>query len=164
MIDRQGNEVALREIINYDGPVMVQFIFTTCSTICPVLSASFASAKRDLDTFVGDGYRLISISIDPEQDTPEQLNEYATRFKAGKNWYFLTGARADIISILKAFDATYAGNNKMYHKSLTFMRSEVDATWVRLEGLLSKNDIVREFKQLTNLSSRPKDHNVPIQH
>jgi len=120
------------------------------------LSASFASVKRELDTFADGRYRLISISIDPEQDTPEQLNEYAERFKAGKNWYFLTGDRTDVANIQKAFDATYAGNNKMYHKSLTFMRSGVGANWIRIEGLLSKNDMVNEFKRLIGSTNRPE--------
>jgi protein SCO1/2 len=148
MVDKEGNDIELRQLIDYGGPVMVQFIFATCSTICPVLSASFASAQPELDALAGGQYRLISISIDPEQDTPERLRAYAERFKAGKNWHFLTGRRDDVIKILKAFDASYAGNNKMYHKSLTFMRSGPGASWLRIEGLLSKNEIVAEYKSL----------------
>jgi protein SCO1/2 len=148
MVDKEGNDVELRQLIDYGGPVMMQFIFATCSTICPVLSASFASAQPELDALAGGQYRLISISIDPEQDTPERLDMYAKRFKAGKNWHFLTGNRNDIVKILKAFDASYTGNNKMYHKSLTFMRSAPGANWLRIEGLLSKNEIVAEYKSL----------------
>lgn len=157
MVDKEGNDVDLRELIDYGGPVMIQFIFATCSTICPVLSASFASAQPQLDALAGGAYRLISISIDPEQDTPERLNEYAKRFKAGKNWYFLTGRRDDVATILKAFDASYTGNNKMYHKSLTLMRSGIGANWIRIEGLLSKNDVVAEYKNLIGLSGRSTD-------
>lgn len=88
MVDKDGSDVDLRQLIEYGGPVMVQFIFATCSTICPVLSASFASAQPELDALGSGAYRLVSISIDPEQDTPERLSEYAKRFKAGKTGIF----------------------------------------------------------------------------
>lgn len=157
MVDKEGSDVDLRQLIDYGGPVMVQFIFATCSTICPVLSASFASAQPELDALAGRAYRLVSISIDPEQDTPERLGEYAKRFKAGKNWHFLTGSRDDVSKVLRAFDAAYTGNNKMYHKSLTFMRSEPGANWIRIEGLLGKNEIISEYKSLIGLPGQPKD-------
>lgn len=154
MVDKTGNDVDLRQLIDYGGPVMIQFIFASCSTICPVLSASFARAQPELDALAGGVYRLISISIDPEQDTPERLAEYGRRFKAGNNWYFLTGDRDNVVQILKAFDASYAGNNKMYHKSLTFIRSGIGANWIRIEGLMGKNDIVTEYKNTVGISAQ----------
>ena len=148
MLDRSGQSTGLREAIDYGGPVMVQFIFVTCSTVCPMLSYSFSAAQSELDTLSGGVYRLISISIDPEEDRPEKLNEYAARFKAGNNWRFLTGKPADVGKILKAFDASYAGNNKMYHKPLTFMRRNAGDNWIRIEGLLGKKDMIEEYKNM----------------
>ncbi len=146
MMDKEGREVNLLETINYGGPVMLQFVFTTCSTICPILSASFSVVQPDLDAQFPGGYRLISVSIDPEEDRPEKLQEYAKRFKSGKNWYFLTGKQADVQSLLNAFDATFPANNKMSHKSLTFLRRGAGSNWIRLEGLLSKNNMLEEYK------------------
>lgn len=155
LIDKTGNNVDFRQVIDYGGPVMLQFIFATCSSICPVLSASFASAQPVLDT-LKTPYRLISISIDPEQDTPQKLDAYAKRFKAGNNWYFFTGNQKSIGSLLKAFNAAYPGSNKMYHKPLTFMRAQVNAPWLRIERLLSKNDIVTAYKKLIESQPLPK--------
>jgi len=157
LIDKTSREVDFLQVIDYGGPVMLQFIFATCSSICPVLSASFASAQPVLDTLKAP-YRLISISIDPEQDTPQKLDAYANRFKAGNNWYFFTGNRKDIDSLLKAFNAAYPGSNKMYHKPLTFMRSQVNAPWIRIERLLSKNDIVTAYKKLIEPQPLPKSN------
>lgn len=155
LVDKTGSNVDLRQVIDYGGPVMLQFIFATCSSICPVLSASFASAQPVLDT-LKTPYRLVSISIDPEQDTPQKLDAYANRFKAGNNWYFFTGNQKNIGSLLKAFNAAYPGNNKMYHKPLTFMRAQVNAPWLRIERLLSKNDIVTAYKKLIEPQPLPK--------
>ena len=88
---------------------------------------------------------MISITIDPEQDTPERLKEYAGRFKAESGWLFLTGSIDNIIATQKAFDA-YRGD-KMNHVPLTFLRSTQDGSWVRLEGFASANEVVAEYRQ-----------------
>jgi protein SCO1/2 len=155
LIDQAGKEVDFRQVIDYGGPVMLQFIFATCSSICPVLSASFASAQPVLDS-LKTPYRLVSISIDPEQDTPQKLAAYAQRFRAGEHWHFLTGDRKNIDSLLKAFGAAYPGNNKMYHKPLTFMRAGPDAPWLLFEKLLGKNEVIAAYQKLVAPALLPK--------
>ena len=144
LVDMHSNKVSVTEALGYDGPIMLNFIFTTCTTICPVLSATFSQLQREL----GDeakNIRMISVSIDPEQDTPERLKEYAGRFKAGAGWQFLTGSIDAITSMQKAFDA-YRGD-KMNHIPLTFLRSTADGSWVRLEGFTSAAEVVAEYRQ-----------------
>ena len=144
LIDMNNNRVSLAEAIGDEEPVMLNFIFTTCTTICPVLTATFSQVQRKL----GDeakNVRMISITIDPEEDTPERLKEYAGRFKAGAGWQFLTGSIEDIVATQKAFDA-YRGD-KMNHVPLTFIRSSTDGPWVRLEGFTSAAEVVSEYRQ-----------------
>lgn len=152
LIDADGGGVALRPFLAAEGPVLLQFVFVTCSTVCPLLSASLSSAQTELNALSGGKHRLISISIDPEQDTPEQLRDYAKRFKAGGNWHFLTGQPDDIRAVLQAFDASYSSGNKMYHKPLTFMRRSPDAVWRRIDGLLGKQDLIAEYRRTMGLS------------
>ena len=89
---------------------------------------------------------MISITIDPEHDTPERLEAYAERFRAGSQWRFLTGDLDQIVAVQKAFDV-YRGS-KMNHEPITFLRVEEEAPWVRLDGLASAADVVREYQQL----------------
>lgn len=145
LITAGGEQVRLHEVLDAGQPVMLNFIFTTCTTICPVQSASFMQVQQQLGT-ESDQVRMISISIDPEYDTPERLQAYAERFHAGPQWQFLTGNLADIVAVQRAFDA-YRGN-KMSHEPLTLLRAAPDAQWVRLDGLVSATDIVREYRQL----------------
>jgi protein SCO1/2 len=125
--------------------VLLQFIFTTCPTVCPVMSGTFSAAQEKLGADLAR-VRMISISIDPEQDTPERLREYARRFKAGRQWLFLTGNLDDIVAVQKSFDA-YRGN-KMRHEPLTFLRAAHGKTWVRLDGLMSAAQLVAEYRRL----------------
>ncbi|HEX9188733.1 MAG TPA: SCO family protein, partial [Vicinamibacteria bacterium] len=74
--DQAGRPVAARELTGGPGPVAVNFIFTTCTTICPVMSATFAQTRRELGDDAGRVH-FVSISIDPENDTPAALARYA---------------------------------------------------------------------------------------
>jgi protein SCO1 len=142
LIDSRGERVSLAAVLDPPGPVVLQFIFTTCPSICPLLSSSLAGAQGEL----GEGARLVSISIDPEYDTPARLREYARRFKAGPRWRFLTGGREDVEAVQKAFGAWRV--NKMSHQPLTFLRAAPGAPWVRLAGPVSAADLVAETRRL----------------
>jgi protein SCO1/2 len=153
LTDMNGNKAPLRDLLDGEGPVLMELIFTTCATICPVLSASFATSQGKLSA-VEPGYRMVSISIDPEHDTPARLRAYAERFGAGDQWQFLTGGKGEVQSVQKAFDAYYRGNNKMYHRPYTYLRGGAGKPWVRIDGLLGSADLVAEYRRVV----APADH------
>jgi protein SCO1 len=107
LVSVDGTRIAA-SALKHDGPIMLQFIFTTCPTICPVMSSTFSTAQSKLGADLAK-VRMISISIDPEHDTPERMRQYARKFKAGPQWLFFTGKTEDIASVQKAFDA-YRGS------------------------------------------------------
>ncbi|WP_455209191.1 SCO family protein [Kaarinaea lacus] len=127
-------------------PVILNFIFTTCTAICPVLTATFSQVQEQL-TSANLSVPLISITIDPEQDTPARLAEYAKKYGAGPNWQFFTGDKASIVTLQKAFDA-YRGN-KMNHIPLTFIKTTTNE-WVRIDGFASATDIVKEYVKIND--------------
>ncbi|MCA1592404.1 MAG: SCO family protein [Acidobacteria bacterium] len=145
LLDMNGTRVPLSSALGYDGPVLLQFIFTTCPTICPVMTGTLAAAQNKFGPEL-EKIRLISISIDPEQDTPERLQEYARKFKAKGRWLFLTGKLDDIVAVQRAFDA-YRGN-KMRHEPITFLRASPGENWLRLDGLMSATELVAECRRL----------------
>ena len=146
LLNQDGKRVNLKALIDSGKPVVVNFIFTTCTTICPVLSAGFSSIQRELGDQAADRVQLISISIDPEHDRPEQLKEYGVRFDAGKGWDFLTGTREDIGKVLTAFDAFVT--DKMSHEPLYIFRSPNSGEWVRVKGLAKKSELLKEFRRI----------------
>jgi len=145
LVSMSGEETSLARELNGDKPVMVNFIFTTCTTICPVMSATFRQVQSELGPS-RDDVRMISVSIDPEFDTPERLRDYAKRFESGPQWQFLTGRLADSIAVQKAFDVY--GGNKMNHEPTTLLRRSQGEPWVRLDGIASAAEIVNEYRQL----------------
>jgi protein SCO1/2 len=129
-----------------DGrPVMVDFIYTSCTAICPILSQTFSEVQRRLGA-EGDQVHMVSISIDPEEDTPQRLAAYARRFDAGRQWSFYTGTVAASVSLQKAFQAYFG--DKMHHRPITFLRAAPGQPWVRLEGFASPQEVLAEYRQL----------------
>lgn len=143
LTDQNGNKVSAAALFNGEDPMMVSFIFTTCTTICPVLSAIFTQAQKRYSNEL-EGVKLISISIDPEHDTPVRLQEYAGRFHAKEGWTFLTGDLDDIIEVLDSFDAYFG--DKMNHIPLTLIRKPGTSTWLRLEGFPDASDLIEEYQ------------------
>lgn len=145
LVRMDGEANTLLKVLDSGRPVMLNFIFTSCTTICPVMSATFAQVQSELGPDAGK-LHMVSISIDPEHDTPRRLHDYAKRFNAGPQWDFYTGGLNDMIAIQKDFDV-YRGN-KMSHEPTTLMRKSVADPWVRIDGLASVKDIVKEYRQL----------------
>jgi len=141
LIDQLGTPISLRSLLESDQPIALNFIFTTCTTICPVMTATFSQMRRELGD-AGDQVRLVSISIDPEYDRPDKLKAYAEQFRAGVGWDFLTGDSADIVAVLKSLDS-YAGS-KMNHEPITLLKSPGSSSWTRIEGLASGKDLANE--------------------
>jgi len=149
LLNATGDKVNINDAVNLDEPLMLNFIFTTCTAICPVLSATFAQTRTQLGP-AHDDVNYLSISIDPEHDTPDRLKAYAENYRAGPEWEFFTGSLEDIISVQRAFNA-YRGD-KMNHRPLTFLRASRKTPWVRLEGFATASDLVDEYHKLFDRS------------
>lgn len=146
LVNADGSGVPLRsELAEQDKPVILNFIFTTCGAVCPVMSATFSQLQAALGP-ERDAVRMLSISIDPEEDTPAALKAYAGKYGAGPQWQMLTGSLTDSIAVQRAFDV-YRGD-KMNHQPATFLRAAPGQPWVRLDGFASADDILREVRQL----------------
>ncbi|MBI3902526.1 MAG: SCO family protein [Nitrosomonadales bacterium] len=146
LVDMNGKQVALRELLDDRAPILLNFIFTSCTTICPVMIATFQQVQNRLGVD-RKGARLVSISIDPENDTPDKLKEYAAKYQAGSRWTLLTGSVEDSQNVQRAF-GVFAGD-KMDQKPVTLMKAKGSGKqWVRLDGLADAGQIVSEYDKL----------------
>jgi protein SCO1 len=134
LVDASGRATTLREAVGADKPVLVNFIFTTCTTICPVMSAGMSQFLANLGADT-DSVRVVTISIDPENDTAEVLRAYASRYHAPSSWQFLTGTPAAVDAAQRAFGAYRGGKNN--HAAATFVRSSPTGPWIALDGFSS---------------------------
>ena len=141
LLDTSGADVTLRKLLDSGQPVALNFIFTTCTTICPVMTVTFAQMQQVLGPD-SERVHLVSISIDPQYDRPAILEAYARQFRAGDNWTFLTGDTSDIVTVLRSFDS-YTGS-KMSHRPVTLLKRPESASWIRIDGLPNGETLAQE--------------------
>lgn len=144
LIRDDGKRVSLSDELDDGRPVALNFIYTSCTTICPLSSQVFSQFQDGL----GDKRKqvhLVSISIDPEQDTPARLRDYAKQFGALDGWNHYTGNVAATAEVQRAFSA-YRGD-KMSHTPLTYLRAAPGKPWVRIDGFATVDDLLAESRQ-----------------
>ncbi len=145
VVRNDGSSTTLTSEIDDGRPVVLNFIFTTCTAVCPVLTQNLAEFRRKLGADAAS-LHLVSISIDPQHDTPARLRAYAELFSADRSWSFLTGSVPASVSAQKAFQAYFG--DKMHHRPMTFMRGAPGQPWIRLEGFATPDELVKEYRRL----------------
>lgn len=145
LVRDDGKVISLPQELNDGRPVILDFFYTSCAAICPVTSRIFSQLQ---DKLGGDGMKvhLVSISIDPAQDTPARLREYGRKYGAGPDWHHYTGTRAASIATQRAFEV-YRGD-KMNHVPVTLMRAAPGQPWVRIDGFASADDLLLKYREL----------------
>ena len=134
-----GRRTDLASELQGRQPVYVNFVFTTCTTVCPLTSQIFADLQAKL-VARGTPARFISITIDPEHDTKSRLAAYARQFGAGRDWHFYTGTVAASAEVQKAF-GTWT-QDKMNHPIVTYFRPEPELDWIRIDGFATPDQLV----------------------
>jgi protein SCO1/2 len=150
LVRDDGKQVLLDQELNDGRPVVLNFIYTTCPGICPLASHVFSQLQRMLGA-ERDHVHLVSISVDPEEDTPSRLREYAKKYSAGPSWQHYTGTVAASVAAQRAFDV-YRGD-KMGHTPVTLLRVAPGAPWVRFDGFATPDMLLQELNQPRQLTS-----------
>ncbi|QPI48978.1 SCO family protein [Massilia antarctica] len=145
LLDQDGRQVAFYRDLVKDKTVIVNFIFTSCTMICPTQAATLREVQKSLGARVGSDIALISISIDPAVDVPARLKAFAKRFDAGPGWHFVTGRKPEVDTLLAALGA--GGAAPAEHSGLVLVINDSVGSWTRLEGLASAPEIVRAAQQ-----------------
>jgi len=127
---QDGKRLALKDL---RGKVLaITFIFASCTDTCPLLTAKMAGIQDRLGPAFGPEVNFLSITVDPERDTPEVLKRYADAHKANPaGWAFLTGTKAEIREVAKHYG--------IYYKKTP--RGDVDHTF--LTSLVDQSGILR---------------------
>jgi protein SCO1 len=145
LVRDDGKTVRLSQELDDGRPVVLSFIFTSCTTVCPMISATLAQLQRKLGP-ARDRVHLVSISIDPEFDTPARLREYASKLGAGPEWQHYSGTLAASLATQRAF-GVYRGD-KMNHTPTTLVRPAPGAEWVRFDGFATADQLLAEVPAL----------------
>jgi protein SCO1 len=154
LTSQDGTRVSLADL---QGKVVaVTFIYTSCTDTCPVLTALMALVQDKLGRDFGEKVAFVSITVDPEHDTPEVLKQYADTFGADlRGWAFLTGDSATIRDVIRRY-GIFAAKNVKGDVDHTFLTSIIDRnSMLRVQYLGVRFDPDEFRRDLLNLIKEP---------
>jgi protein SCO1 len=158
--DQDGKKLHFYTDLIKGKTVAINFIFTTCTTICPPLTATFRKLQQELGERVGRDLQLISISVDPATDVPERLKAYSDKFKAGPGWAFVTGDKQELDLLLKSLGASVG--DKKDHTPMVLIGNDKAAYWTRTYGLAPVNTLLKAITGADAGHARPDAAQVPM--
>ncbi len=135
--------------------VLISFIYTNCPDICPLTTARLTQVEDQLGDIVGRDIFFVSMTVDPERDTPERLKEFATAFDVGPGWLFLTGKPEDIRAInYKLGDRSRRLSD---HRNEIVLGNDTTGEWQRDTALGDLNRLVITIRDM-DPKWRDQDH------
>jgi protein SCO1 len=141
LIDQDGQKVRFYTDVLKNKVVIINTFFTTCTNICPPMNRNFEKIQEALGDRLGKDAFLISISVDPQTDTPTRLKEYSRRFHARPGWMFLTGSQENVNWAL--YKLGQYVETKDDHTSIFIIGNEPKGLWKKAFGLAKSEELIR---------------------
>lgn len=133
LLDQDGREVRFYSDILEDKVVVINALFTSCTGSCPMMARTFARLQDELGERLGSKVHLVSITVDPEMDTPARLREYGERFDRRPGWTFLTGSKENVDEVLYKL-GQYVDDPEQ-HLAAVLIGNEPAGVWQKAPGL-----------------------------
>ncbi|MGZ5442549.1 MAG: SCO family protein [Thermoanaerobaculia bacterium] len=146
LVDQDGKQVRLYSDLVEGKTIVVSSFFATCNGICPVMAGTLRKVQSALGDRLGRDVLLISISVDPENDTPQRLQEFAKNMAAGPGWRFLTGDKKNVEQALHKFGLKT--EMKENHTSIVIVGNEPKGVWKKVFGLAPSDEVQRLVQEV----------------
>ena len=118
--------------------VIMNIIFTSCRASCPIIMGRLVELQDLLGSRRSD-VSILSISVDPIMDTPQILRAYAEGLGAGPGWYFLTGSKDSLDTVLRRIGNR--SSNPEDHTDVIIVGNDASGTWLKLTAIATTEDI-----------------------
>ena len=141
LLDQDGRTVHFYTDVLKNKVVIINTFYTTCTSICPPMNRNFEKIQEALGDRLGKNAFLISISVDPETDTPTRLKEYSKRFHARSGWLFLTGKKENVNWAL--YKLGQYVETKDDHTSIFIIGNEPTGLWKKAFGLAKLEELMQ---------------------
>lgn len=132
LTDQDGRQLRLASDVVGDKVVIVNFVYTSCTAVCPVVSHLFSQVQEKLGGLLDERVRLVTVTVDPARDTPSRLKAYSAQHGAREGWLWLTGSTANVTEALKGFGAYTASFEN--HPQVILVGDARSGKWTRYYG------------------------------
>lgn len=152
VIDQNGNPLRFYSDVLKDKVVLLNVFFTNCEQGCPLVTQMLIRTRGRLAESIRDDVWFVSVTSDPERDTPEAMKDYARRQGVDESrWLFLTGSKQDIDLILKKLKR-YNPVVEMHSMQLLAGTTRERHQWVPLAPGIQPDDIAKVLRSLAEPS------------
>lgn len=148
LVDQDGRKVRFYSDVLKGKTVIVNAFFTTCTSVCPPMNRNMEKIQAALGDRVGRDVLLVSISVDPETDTPARLKEYSQKFHAGAGWLFLTGKKANVDWAL--YKVGQYVEDKQDHTTVFIIGNEATGLWKKAFGMAKPAELIQIVESVAN--------------
>jgi protein SCO1/2 len=121
--------------------VVIQFMFSNCEKLCPMVTPNLVKVQKELRGQAPGKVSFVSITVDPDHDTPELLKAYSQKFHVQPGWQFLTGSRADIDRIRRELGVYDPEDQQFEHMNVLTVGNEPVGDWFGIRAL-DKPDVI----------------------
>jgi protein SCO1/2 len=148
LINQDGQKMRFYSDVLKDKVVIINAFFSTCTSVCPPMNRNLEKIQEALGDRLGKEVFLVSISVDPENDTPTRLKEYSQRFHARPGWLFLTGKKENVDwALYKVGQYVEAKND---HTTVLIIGNEPKGLWKKAFGLAKSDELIRIVDDVIN--------------
>jgi protein SCO1 len=148
LINQDGQKVRFYSDVLKNKVVVINTFFTTCKSICPPMNRNFEKIQEALGDRLGKDAFLVSITVDPETDTPTRLKEYSRQFHARPGWTFLTGKKENVDWALYKLGQYVEVKDE--HTSIFIIGNEPKGLWKKAFGLAKSDELIRIVEDVIN--------------
>lgn len=148
LVDQNGRRVRFYSDVLKGKTVVINAFFTTCTSVCPPMSRNLEKVQAALGERVGRDLIFVSITVDPEVDTPERLREYARKFHAGAGWLFLTGEKERVEWAL--YKVGQYVESKDDHTTVVIVGNERTGLWKKAFGLAKAEELAAVVRSVAD--------------
>ena len=141
LINQDGQKLRFYSDVLKDKVVIVSTFFTTCTSVCPPMNRNLEKIQEALGDRLGKEAFIVSISVDPETDTPLKLKEYANRFHARPGWIFLTGKKENVDWAL--YKLGQYVEKKDDHSTIVIIGNEPTGLWKKAMGMAKPDELMK---------------------
>ena len=147
LLDQHGRTLKFKSEALGERIAVIGFVYTTCTTVCPVVSAVMAQVQDKLGARLGRDVALVTVTVDPVRDTPARMKEYGAKLGSGAGWTWLTGPKPQVDEVLKVFGAYTP--NFTEHPALVLVGDAKSGKWLRFYGFPTPEQLMAAVNELT---------------
>ena len=148
LLDQDGRKLKFYTDVLKGKTVIINALFTSCTNVCPPMSRNFERIQQALGERLGKDVFLVSLTVDPQTDTPAKLKEYAQKFHARPGWSFLTGKKENLDWAL--YKLGQYVEEKTQHTTVVIIGNEATGLWKKAFGLASADELIKLVEEVMN--------------